>query len=118
MWLGVSALIVGVVSFLIPSISVEIQLLLFSGLSLASVSGWIAYRKMHPKEEVESGLNQRGSEHVGRIVQLTESLQDGRGKVMLDGIPWSLTGPTANAGDKIKITAIDGNKLVFELAND
>lgn len=114
LWLGVSALVVSIITFLAPDISIEVQLLLFSALSIASVSGWLAYRRKHPEVIEETGLNQRGGEHIGRTITLTADMENGRGKEMLDGIPWGLTGVSAKTGDQVKVTAIDGNRLVVE----
>ncbi len=117
-WPGIAALVVAVITLMHPTLGVEAQLLTFAGLSILSVAAWLAYRKRHPEPTSESGLNKRGSEHIGRIVTLDEGLQGGRGKVTLDGIPWLISGPDYPAGTQVRIAGLEGTRLLVERVHD
>ena len=50
LWMGVSALVLGVLAWLIPTMGWEIQLMLFAVLSLVSIVGWRMWQRKNPDE--------------------------------------------------------------------
>lgn len=113
-WIGAGALLVGVLSWLIPAMGWELQAVLFGVLSLASFFVWHRYR---PKavESDQPTLNRRGHSYVGRSFTLTAPIVNGVGKLHVDDSQWRITGPDAVAGAQVRVVAADGNTLKVEL---
>lgn len=117
MWLGLAALVTGVLTLLLPGIAVwQLQLVLFGVLSIASVLLWRRYATDEATANAPV-LNQRGNHLVGRVVPLVEAIVGGSGRVRIDDTLWGVRGVDAPAGATVKIVAMDGNVLVVELAN-
>lgn len=113
LWLAVSAFIVGSVLLLIPGTSMEIQLFLFSLLSVTSVMGWRKYAGSRSTETDHPLLNQRGSQYLGRVFDLIEPIENGRGKVRVDDSIWKVRGPDCDVECKVRVVAVEGT--VFEV---
>lgn len=113
-WLGVSALFVGVVHWAFPAMPWIIQIILFAGSSILSIFAWKVYKKANPTVDAFPTLNKRGANYIDRTFTLTEAIVDGVGKVKVDDTIWKVRGPDLEAGAKIKVSAIDGTSFVVE----
>ncbi|WP_289036190.1 NfeD family protein [uncultured Roseibium sp.] len=49
---------------------------------------------------------------------LEAPLSQGAGKLSVDDTVWRITGPDLSAGTKIRVTEIDGARLVVEAADE
>ena len=114
LWMGVSAGIVGFVLLLFPGTSWEIQLLIFSLLSIVTIVTWRIYQKKHPAETDQPTLNRRGEQYVGRVFTLDEPIVNSLGKIRVDDTTWRIRGNDLSAGLQIKVVAVDGTILVVE----
>ena len=114
LWLGVAAAVVGVLLALIPVIPWQVQVLLFSVLSVASVIGWRAWRQKHPQESEAPTLNRRGMQYVGRIFTLSEAIVNGVGKVKVDDTTWRVAGPDLEQGANIRVVDVEGTVFTVE----
>lgn len=56
----------------------------------------------------EPGLNQRGSDLVGRTAVVSEAIVAGRGKVRIGDTVWIAEGPDMPAGERVNVTASNG----------
>ena len=117
LWMGVSALVLGVVSWLIPTMGWEMQLMLFAVLSLASIVGWRLWQRKHPDETDQPMLNRRGEQYIDRVFTLETAIENGYGKVRVADSLWRVKGADAAAGTKVRVTAADGIVLVVERAD-
>ena len=115
LWMAVAAGMVGSLLVLVPQISWEIQLLLFSLTSVITIVGWLQWKKFHPAKMAEPTLNRRGSQYIGQQFTLTDPVTNRRGKLTPDNTIWVIAGPDCEAGIRIQITAIDGSQLQFEI---
>ena len=113
-WLGISALAVGLIHWFVPNMPWVVQILLFAAISIISIFAWKAYRKANPEPDNFPTLNKRGTNYIGRIVTLTGAIVDGEGKVNVSDTIWRVRGPDSAIGTKVKITAVDGTSLVVE----
>ncbi|HEX5842959.1 MAG TPA: NfeD family protein, partial [Pseudomonas sp.] len=66
------------------------------------------------KPSDQPGLNQRGSEFLGRQFVLHEAIQDGRGKIKAGDSLWLVSGPELPAGSAVKVIGQDGVILKVE----
>jgi len=113
LWLGVSALVTALVLYLFPEISWQVQFLLFSVLSVASI---LLSRRFFSNKQIDTelpNLNRRGQQYVGRVFTLVEPITNGYGKISVDDSQWRVTGPALEKGAKVKVTAARGS--VFEV---
>jgi len=117
LWMGVSALVLGVLSWLIPAMGWEMQLMLFAVLSLASIVGWRMWQRKHPDETDQPMLNRRGEQYIDRVFVLETAIENGFGKVRVGDSLWRVKGEDAAAGLKVRVTAADGIVLVVKPAD-
>ncbi|MGU9858042.1 NfeD family protein [Pseudomonas sp. LF245] len=114
LWMGIAAAAVGVIKFLVPSLGLEWQLLLFAVLSLLTALAWWKRLRSSAKPSDQPGLNERGSELVGRIFVVHQPIIDGRGKVKVGDGVWMVTGPDSPVGAQVRVVGQDGVILKVE----
>lgn len=118
MWFGISAIIVGAITFIIP-IGTNAELILFAIISVLSVLAVIfIMRKVSPNTQstVTQNLNQsRGSEFIGLTFTLDSKVINNNGKLNIGDTVWLIKGPDAIAGTYVSITGIENNTLIFKL---
>ena len=117
LWLGISAGVVGIIIWIVPDLDWQWQLLLFAGLSIASVVIARRYLTRHPLESDEPNLNLRGHQYVGRTFTLQEPVVNGQGKIRVDDSTWKITCEDCEAGTKILISGVDGVVLRAKIAS-
>lgn len=110
LWLGLAALIVGLLSFGLVW-SWQAQVLSFAALSIAMVPLWRYYSGRNAKPTDKPFLNKRAEGLVGRIFTLEKPIVDGIGTVKIDDTVWRVSGPDAPAGSRVKIESADGASL-------
>ena len=114
LWLGVAALVTGAVLWMYPGMQWEVQVLLFSVLSIVSI---VLSRKFFSHRQIESdlpNLNRRGQQYVGRVFTLTEPITNGYGKISVDDSHWRVTGPPLESGVHVRVVAAKGSVLDVE----
>ena len=117
LWMGVSALILGVLAWIIPAMGWEFQLMLFAVLSLVSIVGWRMWQRKHPDETDQPTLNRRGEQYIDRVFVLETAIENGFGKVRVADSLWRVKGDDAAVGTKVRVIAVDGIVLVVERAD-
>lgn len=118
LWMGAAAMVVGAVSLGLAQFGIamgaELEILLFSVLSILAVGGWRIYRKKNPEVEISPTLNQRGAQYIGRELTLTKAIENGYGREKVGSSYWSIKGPDLPVGTVITIVGHDGTVLVVE----
>jgi len=117
LWMGISALVLGVLVWMIPAMGWETQLMLFAVLSLVSIVGWRIWQRKHPDESDHPMLNRRAEQYVERVFVLEQPIENGFGKVRVGDSLWRVRGEDAVAGTRVRVTATDGVVLVVEPAD-
>src|SRR5215467_5968290 len=114
-WLGLAALLVGLVSFVLHP-TWQTQLLMFAVFALIAVPVW---RRLAKSQREVSASNpfliRRAAALVGRVFTLEKPIVDGFGTVRIDDTIWRVAGPDAPAGSRVKVTQADGASLTVEL---
>ena len=115
MWLGLSALLVGLISLAVTW-SLQAQLVAFAIFTTISIPVWrrFAHRMEEPVDQ--PFLNRRQDALVGRVFTLEKPIIDGAGTVRIGDTVWRVTGPDTPAGSRIKVTRVDAAMLVVELS--
>jgi membrane protein implicated in regulation of membrane protease activity len=106
LWLGLAALLVGVITLFVDWIW-QVQVIAFAAFSLAAVPLW---------RRVATFLNRRSDALVGRIFTLDKPIMDGSGTVRVDDTVWRVSGPDCPAGSRVKVVRSDGASLQVEAA--
>jgi membrane protein implicated in regulation of membrane protease activity len=115
MWMGFSAVVVGLVVLVSPELGWEYQVLIFALLSVISIVAWRSYFRKHPIITDQPALNRRGDQYIGRLFTLEEPIINGNGKIKVDDTTWKIIGDDCEAGSKVKVTGVDGVILKVEL---
>lgn len=120
LWFGLGALAVGVFQLLVPGLMPpEIQWLVFSVLSVASLILWKQYAQKHKldQDDDSGSLNQRSKSLIGREFNLSNAIVNGVGKVRVGDSYWRVEGPDLPEGQKVKVTGFEGATLMVEAVN-
>jgi membrane protein implicated in regulation of membrane protease activity len=113
LWLAVPAFVVGALLLVMPAMSFDVQLLLFSLLAIAAVIGWWRFSAGKTQSSDHPLLNRRGAQYVGRSFSVSEAIVNGQGKIKVDDGLWKVRGEDCPAGSKVKVVAVNGT--VFEV---
>jgi membrane protein implicated in regulation of membrane protease activity len=113
-WLGLAAIVVGLLSFAFGP-PWQLQCLMFAAFAAAAVPVW--RRLARPKEPVnQTFLNRRAEALVGRVFTLEKPIIDGFGTVRIDDTVWRVAGPDAPAGSRVRVVRVDGANLTVAAA--
>jgi membrane protein implicated in regulation of membrane protease activity len=115
LWIGIAALCVGLMLFLFPTFSWQLQWLLFALLTVGSVSVWWLYLKRHPSPSDEPLLNRRAQQYVGRVFTLEAPIVNGYGKIRVDDSIWKVEAEDCPSGTRVRVVGVDGVVLKAEI---
>ena len=115
-WLGLAALLVGLLSFAID-LSWQAQLLVFAVFAIAAVPLWRRVARGNSGVSASNPfLNKRTDAMVGRVFTLEKPIIDGSGTVKIDDTIWRVAGPDTPAGSRVRIVQADGASLTVAAA--
>ncbi|HES75700.1 MAG TPA: NfeD family protein [bacterium] len=118
LWMGLAALVVGIVFWLIPGLNFDGQIILFAVLTFSAIILGKRYLKRHPIVSDRPMLNVRGAQNIGRIATLHEPIINGVGKVHLDDTLWKVFGPDLPINARVRVVAVEGISLRVEPLHD
>jgi inner membrane protein len=112
LWLGLSAILVGIISSVVVW-SWQAQIIAFAVFAIVLVPVW---RHFAGKVETRDSpfLNRRAEGYVGRVFTLERPIVDGVGTVRIDDTVWRVSGPDCPAGCRVRVARADGANLVVE----
>jgi len=114
MWLGLSALLVGILSFVWPNLTWEWQCVAFAIFAVLSIPLWRRFaHNVEPPAE-RPFLNRRAEAMVGQIFTLEKPIVDGIGTIRVGDTIWRVSGADRPAGGRVKVTRVDGANLMVE----
>ncbi|WP_000571568.1 NfeD family protein [Vibrio mimicus] len=113
LWLGLSALLVGLLLTVMP-IGWQLQWLAFASFSL--VTTWLWWRRQFnqdKKQDAERDLNQKDKQLIGRVIQITEDTPAGEFQVSLGDTRWTARcEQDLEQGSRVSVIAVDGVILI------
>jgi membrane protein implicated in regulation of membrane protease activity len=112
-WIGIAAIVTGLFALLF-GIGVAGQLGLFA---LYAVLAVMAGRRFYAVKGIEHsgpGLNNPSARLIGRRVVVVQQVDEDSGRVRVGDSEWSARGGPAEPGQKVRITAVEGNCLIVE----
>ena len=113
LWLGLSAILVGVISFGVDW-SWQTQIISFAVFAVALIPAWRRFARKVEKPSESPFLNRRAEGYVGREFTLDKPIVNGIGTIRIDDSVWRVTGPDCPAGSRVKIARADGANLAVE----
>ncbi len=117
LWIGLAAAAMGVLLWVIPSLGLLAQALLFA--ALAIVACMIYAKWLRPGlERGEPGserLNRRGEQMIGQRYELIEPIVNGRGKARVGDGQWLVSGPDMPLGSTVEVVGVEGSLLKVRL---
>ena len=116
LFLAIGAAAAGFVLLVVSDLSLELQLVLFAVVAVASAVGLRPTLRRMQNHTTETNLNARGQALVGKTFVLDQPILAGRGRVTLGDGSWIVTGPDMVAGAKVRVAAVDGTELKVEPA--
>ena len=114
LWLSIAAAITGLVLLTVPEIGWQYQLMIFSGLSVASIALFRRYQRRNPATTDQPALNRRGEQYIGRTFTLEQPVVNGVGTLRVDDSTWRIAGDDLPAGTRVTVTGVDG--VVLEIS--
>ncbi len=116
LWPAVSALAVGVLLFIAPSLGWEMQMMLFFLLSVATLVLGRTHLQKLVKGGEPSDLNDPGQAMIGRQVEAVTDFTGTEGRVRVGDTQWAarLADGTAAAGDLLRVESVQGATLIVE----
>jgi inner membrane protein len=114
MWLALAAAVMGIVDIFVD-LAWQIEIAAFAALAVLFVV--FVRPRLHMSPGSVTNLNQRMYDYVGRTYVLDEAIVNGRGKIRIDDTLWMVTGADRGKGEWVKVTAVDGSRLIVEPAS-
>ena len=118
LWLSIAAGITGLVLLAAPELGWEYQILLFSGLSVLSLTAFTRYQRANPVISDQPALNRRGEQYIGRTFTLAEPIKNNSGVISVDDSTWRITGTDLPSGTTVRVVGTEGAILKVEPVQD
>ena len=112
-FIGAAAMATGLFTLLF-GLALAPQLALFVVYALIAV---LAGRRFYANRHMDSSdplLNDRAGRLVGKVVTVTVGVDEHHGRVRVGDSEWSARGGPAAAGERVRITGVEGNCLTVE----
>jgi inner membrane protein len=112
-WLAAAAAVTGFAALLF-GIPLAFQFALFALLAMAAVYLGRRWYTNNPVESSDPLLNDRAARLVGETVTVVSAIEDGHGRVKVGDSIWSVRGPDAGVGAKVRVVGAEGTCLKVE----
>lgn len=112
MWWGFSAILLAMLVWLLPDLSVSIQISGFAILAIVFSLIWWKYQHTKDKQDDKStSLNSREKSMIGMQGIIVEILENGVARGKFGDTTWRVMGIGLNLGDKVQVQRVDGITL-------
>jgi len=113
-FIGAAALATGIASLVLP-LAIPFQLIMFAVLAfLFARFGGRRFYAMRYDHSPDPFLNDRMRRLLGKVVTVTQPVDQHGGRVRVGDSEWSARGTKAAVGDKVRIIDFEGNCLKVE----
>jgi membrane protein implicated in regulation of membrane protease activity len=114
LWLGLAALLTGVVAWVLSGLGWQWEMLLFGVFALALVFGVRPFVTRDLEKESENpALNERLNAMIGRTGVMSTDLRQGQGRARIGDTEWRVTGPDMAAGTAVRVVGADREQMVL-----
>lgn len=119
LWFGVAAIVVGLILFFVPALSLSWQIFVWTLLSSLLAVIWFKYLKPLSIDRTKAGLSREAI--VGEIGQVISAPnEDRRGRMrfpapILGADEWQIiSSDTLTEGQRVRVKDVSGNSLIVE----
>ncbi|WP_458388687.1 NfeD family protein [Sphingomonas sp. F9_3S_D5_B_2] len=112
LFVGAAAIATGLFTVLF-GLGIGAQLALFVVYALLAVAAGRRFYVNH-RQSADPLLNNRAARLVGKVVTVITAIDEHSGRVRVGDSDWSARGSPAAAGERVRITGVDGNCLTVE----
>ncbi len=109
-WMGLSALVTGLVTFGVPTLGFGAQAIIFSSGTIVTVALVIVFGTYRRRGE-RITTSSRFNAYLGVEATLVEPIRGGHGRIRLDATTWRVSGPELDAGTKVVIISVENGNL-------
>ena len=120
-WPAMGAVVMGLITLIIPGIGIEWQILVFAIVSTIIAFAGVPYVKKCKLEGGPTGLNSRAAAYIGRNAKMEARTSDGRGYAWIDGTRWTVkttNGSELGKDDYVTVIDAEGVTLTVKLDAD
>lgn len=113
LWIGLAAAAMGVALWVVPTLGLLTQAVLFALLAFAFCVGYAHWLRPRLERSAPGNerLNRRGEQMIGQRYVLVEPIVNGRGKARVGDGQWLVSGPDLPLGSTVEVIAVDGTTL-------
>ena len=116
LWLGIAAAVTGLVALVVTDLSWQMAVSIFTVLSVATAIAGRRFWKPRNIATDDATLNQRGVQYIGQVFILETAIENGSGRMKVGDGAWLVTGPDLPEGARVRVTGVNGARLVVEPA--
>lgn len=116
LWLGIAAILTGVVQLIFPGMSIEAQAINFAVFAVVSTVVWLILWRRRPIDTDKPNLNARGMRLIGLQLTLEDPIVNGQGTAKVGDSVWRIRGPDFVRGTRVKVVDVEGTVLVVDKA--
>ena len=116
LWLGLAAVVVGFIALVLPDLGWQMDFIIFAVLGVISAVVGRRYWKPTSGDSAEPALNQRGVQYIGQVYVLQTAIENGHGRMLVGDGSWLVSGPDLPMGARVRVTGVDGARLMVESA--
>jgi inner membrane protein len=114
LWLAVAAALTALVDLALH-LSWMGEVFTFAALSfLTVIASWRFVMSGRNSKSEAPHLNQKHGGFVGKTYVLNTAIINGSGKIKVEDALWDVDGPDAEVGTRVKVTGVEGLRLVVE----
>lgn len=113
LFIGSAAIATGAFALLF-GLGLPAQLTLFTLYSLLAVMVGRRVYSNQPTTSTDPNLNDRAAQMIGKRVTAISAIDEHSGRVQVGDGQWSARGGPVEAGERVRITRVDGNCLIVE----
>ena len=111
LWLGFAAAALFLLVFVLPDLSLLMQVLLFVVLSFVSVGMYVKFFRGKETPSDQPLLNRRGEQLVDKVLTLETAIINGQGRVKIGDAFWTVQGPDLPANTLVRVISVDSMTL-------
>lgn len=118
LWPAAAALIVGILVFFFPDMAWQLQIVIFTVLSIIAMVIGRKYFAFKKTDTDKPNLNQRGKDFIGRKITLDQDIHDGSGRLSMGDTSWLVRvkdGSSPVKGARVEVVDVDGSTLVVKV---
>ena len=112
LWLALAAGLTGLILWLAPDLTWQIQVLAFAVAAVTTVGLSFYWRRRMPAVGGDPKLNRRAQAYLGTEAELVTAIGPGHGRVRIADSTWLAAGPELPAGSRVRVVGARGAVLL------